>query len=118
LIFLGILLGAFGAHALKEILDPIQLISFKTGVRYQIFGGVFMFLFGFLSTKVDQIKIPGYLVFAGVLLFSLSIYFLNLRHYIGMECDCFKPLGIITPIGGSMIIIGWLLVIIRIFRTK
>lgn len=118
LIFLGILLGAFGAHALKEILDANQLISFKTGVRYQFFGGVFMFVFGFLSTKINGMKFPGYLVFTGVALFSLSIYFLNIRHYIGMDCDCFKPLGVITPIGGLMMIVGWLLVVVRIFQIK
>src|SRR5690606_41599048 len=71
--FISIILGAFGAHALKEVLTPEQLVSFETGVRYQMYHALFLLLVGvtnFLAEK--QKKTTFILTLTGVLLCSGS----------------------------------------------
>tara|TARA_B100000809_G_C14991482_1_gene478184 strand:- start:206 stop:598 length:393 start_codon:yes stop_codon:yes gene_type:complete len=109
---IAVLGGAFGAHALKEILSPEHLASFKTGVNYQmIHAVVLMFLF-LTSIKFDskQFRIASKLIFWGVILFSGSIYILTLKNIIGLEV--LKFAGPITPIGGLLIITGWLFIVL------
>ena len=106
--FLGmvaIILGAFGAHALKKVLTPEQLISFETGVRYQMYQAFFLF---FLATQNDILEKTKKTIFTlitlGTLFFSGSIYLLSTTGIIGIN---FKPIGFITPIGGLFLIIAW-----------
>jgi uncharacterized membrane protein YgdD (TMEM256/DUF423 family) len=106
--FLGmvaIILGAFGAHALKKVLTPEQLISFETGVRYQMYQAFFLF---FLATQNDILektkKTIFTLILSGTLFFSGSIYLLSTTGITGVN---FKPIGFITPIGGLLLIIAW-----------
>ena len=106
--FLGmvaIILGAFGAHALKKVLTPEQLISFETGVRYQMYQAFFLF---FLATQNDILektkKTIFTLILSGTLFFSGSIYLLSTTGITGVN---FKPIGFITPIGGLILIIAW-----------
>lgn len=102
----AIILGAFGAHKLKEMLTPESLTSFETGVRYQMYH-VFLLLFvGFydgINRKTKQILY--YLTLVGVLFFSGSIYLLSTKVVSGVD---FSPIGFITPIGGMILIITWL----------
>lgn len=106
--FLGmvaIILGAFGAHALKKVLTPEQLISFETGVRYQMYQAIFLF---FLATQNDIVektkKTIFTLIISGTLFFSGSIYLLSTMEITGIN---FKPIGFITPIGGLLLILAW-----------
>ena len=106
--FLGmiaIILGAFGAHALKNLLSPEQLISFETGVRYQMYQAFFLF---FLATQTDLLektrKLIYTLIVIGVLFFSGSIYLLSTSSLTAIN---FKSFGFITPIGGLLLIIAW-----------
>ena len=113
--FLGIIaiaLGAFGAHALKEVLTPQELLSFETGVRYQMYH-VIVLLFvnvydGFTSSQKNKISI---LFFLGILFFSGSIYTIHLTSITA------KSIWFITPLGGLTLIVGWLLMII-VFLKK
>ena len=114
LILLSVVLGAFGAHALKAILSPEQLQSFETGVRYQMYSGLALLLIGFNSDQL-QIKSFYWLNLIGIILFSGSIYLLALQTQLGMSL---KFLGPITPLGGSLIIISWLVFIFSIYRSK
>ena len=106
--FLGmaaIILGAFGAHALKKILSPEQLISFETGVRYQIYQAFFLFFLATQNDILEKIKKTIYtLIILGVLFFSGSIYLLSTMEMTGIN---FKPIGFITPIGGLLLILAW-----------
>lgn len=104
--------GAFGAHALKVVLTSEQLASFNTGVRYQLIHAVVLLVLFLLKDKFDlkQFKIASSLIFWGVILFSGSIYLLTLKNIIGAEW--LKFAGPITPIGGTLIIIGWIFIII------
>ena len=105
--FLGVILGAFGAHALKEQLTPDRLASFETGVRYQMYHALALLVVALLFQYLDEriLKIVGWLFAVGVLLFSGSIYLLACRDMIGLTT--YKWLGPITPIGGTLLIIGW-----------
>ena len=102
---IAIILGAFGAHALKKVLTPEQLISFETGVRYQMYQAFFLF---FLATQNDiqekTKKIIYRLNVFGILFFSGSIYLLSTIGITGID---FKSIGFITPIGGLLLILAW-----------
>ena len=110
--------GAFGAHALKEVLSTEYLASFNTGVRYQLIHAVVLLVLFLLSDKFDlkQFKIASHLIFWGVILFSGSIYLLTLKNIIGAEW--LKFAGPITPIGGTLIIAGWVFIILGGMKIK
>jgi uncharacterized membrane protein YgdD (TMEM256/DUF423 family) len=116
----AVILGAFGAHALKEVLTQEQLISFETGVRYQMFHGMALLLIAFKGCHF-HLRYEKWIVNLfgiGIILFSWSIYLLNLRTVLGFEA---KWLGPITPIGGTLLIIGWFLMLldgILLLRAK
>ncbi len=118
--FLGItaiILGAFGAHALKNYLTVEQLVSFETGVRYQMYHALFLLFLGlsntYLSEKTKK-QIYG-LVVLGVSFFSISIYLLTTKSVTGID---FKFLGPITPIGGTLLIAAWIVLFVQIMKKK
>lgn len=115
---IAVLGGAFGAHALKEILTSEQLISFNTGTRYQLIHAVVLLILSFLISQYQSkhFSIASKLIFWGVILFSGSIYLLTLKNLIGIEA--LKFVGPITPIGGLLIIAGWIYVIIGGIKLK
>ena len=101
----AIILGAFGAHALKKVLTPEQLISFETGVRYQMYQAFFLFFLATQNDILEKTKKTIYnLIKIGVLLFSGSIYLLSSMGITGIN---FKSIGFITPIGGLLLILAW-----------
>ncbi len=114
LCLLAIILGAFGAHGLKSILTKDSLESFETGVRYQFYTG-FTLLAIVIIGKSFTIDVKTALMFMtiGGFLFSFSIYGLTLRDYIPFSV---KFLGPITPIGGMLMIIGWIVFVINIAK--
>lgn len=109
---IAVLCGAFGAHALKEVLSPDHLASFNTGVRYQLIHAIVLLALFLLKDKyeIKQFKIAATLIFWGVILFSGSIYLLTIKNIIGVEW--LKFAGPITPIGGTLIIVGWVFIIV------
>lgn len=116
LIMLSIVFGAFGAHALKAILEPAQLASFEVGVRYQGFLSMGVFI---LSLNSQRLAFPmkGILwaMLIGMFLFSFSIYGLVLgRHFFGT--DSFAFLGPVTPIGGAISIFSWCVFLFRLLK--
>lgn len=112
----AIILGAFGAHALKVKLSLEQLATFETGVKYQMYQAFFLLIISFNTYITEKIKrIVFYLVVSGVLLFSGSIYLLSTRVLTGLEV---KYLGPITPIGGALIILGWTVILIHFIKKK
>ena len=102
---IAIILGAFGAHALKKVLSPEQLITFETGVRYQMYHALFLLFISahtILSDKSKKVILT--LVQLGVLFFSGSIYLLATNDLTPFD---FKTIGFITPIGGALLIAAW-----------
>ena len=97
-----IILGAFGAHALQEILNADELKSFETGVRYQMYHVLVLLFLNTQSKFSTKIKNNlSYLFFIGILLFSGSIYAITF----GVNV---KYVWFVTPIGGLFFILGWL----------
>jgi len=111
--FLSVSIGAFGAHALKPFLDPSSLQTFETAARYQFYHALALILLGLYSERTDSKKsylITGLGFSLGTLLFSGSLYALSISGI--------KELGLITPIGGVLFLIGWLFWIKNILQQK
>lgn len=106
---LSVLFGAFGAHALKKILNNDQLKSFETGVKYQMYHAIVLLFVGFNIENPNKFLALSFIV--GIFLFSFSIYGLVLSDAKGKKM---KFLGPITPLGGLFLIIGWLLLLIEL----
>ncbi len=102
---IAIILGAFGAHALKKVLSMEELSTFETGVRYQMYHALFLIFIGIINELSQKAKKIIYaLVVFGVLLFSGSIYVLATNSLTSFD---FKTIGFITPIGGLLLILAW-----------
>jgi len=106
---LSIILGAFGAHALKEIFTADLLQVFETAVRYQMYHAFALLAVGILYKEFSnkQIKLAGNFFIAGIVLFSGSLYALCFIEY--QHLSSLLWIGAITPLGGLCFIIGWLL---------
>lgn len=103
---LGVILGAFGAHALKVELSVEQLNTYETGVRYQFYHAIALLICGVLMTYKNISLTWAVRCFTiGIILFSFSVYLLACRELLGIES--WTWLGPITPIGGTFFIVGW-----------
>lgn len=113
---LAIILGAFGAHGLEKSLDADALQTFETGVKYQMYHALFLLvLAGTGLLQKDKKRLPFYLILAGVFLFSFSIYFLATNTLTGFD---FKTIGFVTPIGGLLLILGWIVTGYHVWKSK
>ena len=102
---IAIILGAFGAHALKKVLSIEQIVTFETGVRYQMYHALFLLFIGLLDNVTEKTKKTiFFLVVFGVILFSGSIYLLATNDLTAFD---FKSIGFLTPIGGLLLIMAW-----------
>ncbi len=111
---LSVILGAFGAHALKKILSVERLESFETGVRYQMYAAFFLLIAGYiLKFDTSSQKWISILMIVGTILFSFSIYGLSLQDYLGANL---KFLGPVTPLGGLCMIVSWLMLMFYFFK--
>lgn len=111
---LSVVLGAFGAHALKKIMSVEALQSFETGVKYQMYHALVLLMIGFYFTFSS--KIENYMAWAfiiGTFLFSVSIYFLALSKVWNQPMSWLGP---ITPLGGLLLIVGWALLMVNIYN--
>jgi uncharacterized membrane protein YgdD (TMEM256/DUF423 family) len=100
--FLGVTFGAFGAHALRSRLSPEMLAVFETGVRYQMYHTFAVLIVAAAIGRIGDaslLVLAGWFFFAGILLFSGSLYALALTG-VGI-------LGAVTPVGGLLFLIGW-----------
>ena len=102
---LAIILGAFAAHGLKKVLGPEEINTFETGVKYQMYHALFLIFLSMITLSSEGTKkVVFYLILAGVVLFSFSIYLLATNT---MTTFDFKKIGFVTPIGGTLLIAGW-----------
>lgn len=114
---LAVVLGAFGAHALREILSPEKIASYETGVRYQFYHSFALMILGLIASFLDEktLKLTGTLFISGIILFSGSIYFLCMQDYMGVNL---KFLGPATPLGGILLISGWLAAFVSLLKSN
>ena len=113
---LGVVLGAFGAHGLKQLVGPETVNTYQTGVQYQMYHAFALLLVGILYERVPGALLnwAGGLFVAGIILFSGSLYLLSglkAANKVGVS-----GVGILTPIGGLLFVAGWLLVLIALVK--
>jgi len=109
---LGVILGAFGAHALKSRLSPDMLAIYHTGVEYHLYHGLGLILVGILVVQFPQLpglRTGGWLLTAGIVIFSGSLYILAISGI--------RWLGAITPVGGTAFIAGWVWIAWSLIRS-
>jgi uncharacterized membrane protein YgdD (TMEM256/DUF423 family) len=116
MLMLSIVFGAFGAHALKEVLAPAQLETFEVGVRYQGFLSMGVLILALNSQRFAFrcIRIC-WAMLIGMLLFCFSIYGLVLGAYF-FDASTVRFLGPVTPIGGAISIIAWCVFLFRLLK--
>ncbi|SDG41482.1 DUF423 domain-containing protein [Psychroflexus sediminis] len=112
--FIGIILGAFAAHGLENLISEDAIATFETGVKYQIYHSLFlMFLSSQKFTTPRLNKTIFWLILLGVLFFSGSIYGLATNELTGFD---FKNIAWITPVGGTLLILSWALVFFNLLK--
>ncbi|WP_397301759.1 DUF423 domain-containing protein [Nonlabens ulvanivorans] len=112
----AVVLGALGAHALEKYLTIDQLKSFETGVRYQMYHALALILLASIPLISDKTKkVVFYLFTIGVILFSISIYLLTTTSLWNID---FSFLGPVTPIGGLLLISGWIVLLWKIISNN
>ena len=114
-ILIGIVLGAFGAHALQNHLTTEELDSFQTGIQYQLYHGLALLVLGFNFDKFSRSSLLCWGIVLGTVLFSGSIYLLALDQSMGLKLSFLWPM---TPLGGSILILSWSLFMIKMVKVK
>lgn len=106
LMLLDVALGAFGAHGLKQRISPEMLAVFETGARYQAYHALALFVVAWLASQWPgrSVDAAGWCFVAGIVIFSGSLYALAISGV--------KALGAVTPIGGLLLMAGWLCVLL------
>ncbi len=104
--------GAFGAHFLKDVLDPSMLAVFDTATRYQMYHGLGLCVVAWAVDRYPEkrLELSGWLFLVGIILFSGSLY--------GVSLTGMRWLGAVTPIGGVILLVGWFLLGYRVWRTR
>ncbi len=114
---LAVILGAFGAHALKTLLDPADLQVWKTAVEYQFYHTLaLLFLSTFSRSRSRLINLSSWFFTLGIILFSGSLYLLAAKDLLNM--NQFSFIGPLTPIGGLFFILGWISLLIATLKNK
>jgi len=113
---LSVILGAYGAHGLKQLVSADLVQTFETGVKYQMYHALMLLFLG--STQVLPYKIKR-TVFAltilGIIFFSGSIYGLVTNEYTAFD---FKKIVLVTPLGGALLIASWTVLLVGFIKNK
>ncbi len=110
--FSGVAMGAFGAHGLKAILTPQMLSVYRTAVDYQMWHALGLGLIAVFVHQTPQsvlLKWAGWMMLSGIIIFSGSLYLLSILNI--------KWFGMITPLGGVLFLLAWILVAIFAFQS-
>ncbi len=115
---LAVVLGALGAHALKKALDAESLASFETAVKFMFYHALALLILGLAAEKLGGklFNIAANLIISGTCLFSGSIYILSTKSLLGLDLP--KIVGLITPLGGVLLIAGWAIFILTVFKQS
>lgn len=113
---LSVALGAFGAHGLKKMVDPETVANYQTGVQYQMYHALALLILGVLLGRAASsvAHYAGFFFIGGVILFSGSLYLMaSLK---AMDKVIPKAVFIMTPIGGLLFIVGWILFLVYLLK--
>lgn len=111
--FLGVLIGAFGAHALEKSMETAAQATFETGVKYQIYHALLLLILPSLPLSARSKKILCWMIIVGIVFFSGSIYGLATNNLFAFD---FKKMVLLTPLGGTILIATWGLLIYRLIK--
>lgn len=109
---LAVMLGAFGAHALKTRLPAEVLAVYQTGVHYHLFHALGLLIVGLMATQLPAsgcLKWSGGLMLAGIVLFSGSLYLMSVAGW--------RALGVVTPFGGVAFVAAWVMFTVAILKA-
>lgn len=115
---LSVIMGAFGAHALKDLVSERVTVTFETGVRYQFYHVFALLVVAMLYKEFNQkwLRAAGYCIIAGFVLFCGSLYMLS--YVQALVLPGYKWLGPITPVGGAAFIAGWFCMLVAVFVSN
>jgi len=109
---LAVVLGAFGAHGLKARLPQELLAVYQTGVQYHLYHALGLIVVGLVATQFPVsgwLKGSGWLMLTGIVIFSGSLY--------AMSIGGVRAFGAITPVGGVVFILAWVMLAIAVMKT-
>lgn len=110
---ISVIFGALNSHALKKILPETAIESIDISLRYMMYHGLALLIISILPLKEKKYIVNLFII--GILLFSFTILILSFQSIINIKV---KFLGPLTPIGGSLLILGWILLLYRFIREK
>lgn len=110
--FVAVAAGAFAAHGLRSRLEPRMLEVFETGARYQMYHALALLAVGWLASRSNSavVTAAGWCFMGGIVLFSGSLY--------ALTTSGATKLGMITPFGGTLFLVGWALVVVAAARLS
>lgn len=112
ILLLAVLIGAFGAHGLKNMVEADKLVTFETGVRYHFYHGFALIFLGLIQQIFQPIKLNfsfwSFLI--GILLFSFNCYLYALTSM--------KVFAMIVPVGGVLFLLGWIIMMVKIIKLR
>tara|TARA_R110002051_G_scaffold126358_2_gene199936 strand:+ start:35142 stop:35525 length:384 start_codon:yes stop_codon:yes gene_type:complete len=109
----AVMIGAFGAHGLKDSLDASSLVTFETGVKYQMYHAFFLLLVSLFALSERMKKTLLIVIVCGIVLFSGSIYGLATNTLTTFD---FSKIALLTPLGGLLLIVGWVVLLIHFIK--
>ena len=116
ILVLSIVLGAFAAHGLKNLISVERLQTFEVGVRYQWYSSLSLLVLGFCEDRIAfSMKWVYRLILTGTLFFSGSIYLISISELLSVNI---RIIGPVTPVGGALMIAGWVVFLVKLYRTK
>lgn len=112
LLALGVLIGAFGAHGLKNLVEPEKLVTFETGVRYHFYHAFGILILGVLQQLFQNVRLnlSLYSFFVGILLFSFNCYLYVITGI--------KTFAMIVPVGGLLFVLGWIVLSVKMLKLR
>lgn len=112
LLALAVLIGAFGAHGLKNMVSPEKLVTFETGVRYHFYHALGLLFVGLIQQQFQTLKltVTHWCLFLGVLLFSFNCYFYTVTDI--------KTFAMIVPLGGVAFVVGWIALMVQLLKLR
>ena len=114
---LAVILGAFGAHSLKEFISAKELDTWNTAVQYQFYHTLaLLFLASFSRFRSRAVNAASWFFSFGILFFSGSLYLLSLKTILNITNIVL--LGPLTPIGGMLFILGWISLLVATIKNK
>lgn len=112
----AVIVGAFGTHGLQQALDVSQITTFETGVKYQMYHALLLLFLGLIPHDGSKLKtLIFWFLVIGIVLFSWSIYGLATNSLTTFD---FRKVAILTPIGGGLLIISWVVLLIKALTLK